>query len=51
MLGTDFMPTQITQIGHSGMGTQKSLRRPNSFESPVSAQFFFYKFAIFITIF
>jgi hypothetical protein len=28
MLGTDFMPTQVKQIGHSGMGTQKSLRLP-----------------------
>ena len=25
MLGTEFMPTQVKQIGHSGMYTQKSL--------------------------
>ena len=25
MLGTDFMPTQVKQFGHSGMGNQKYL--------------------------
>jgi hypothetical protein len=34
MLGTDFMPTQVKQIGHSGMGTQKPLRLPHRFEFP-----------------
>ena len=29
MPGTDFMPTQVKQIGHSGMDTQKSLSLPH----------------------
>jgi hypothetical protein len=32
MLRTDFMPTQVKQIGHSGMGNQNSLRLPRRFE-------------------
>ena len=34
MPGTDFMPTQVKQIGHSGMGTEKSLSLPYGFERP-----------------
>jgi hypothetical protein len=29
MPGTDFMPTQVKQIGHRSVGTQKSLSLPH----------------------
>ena len=34
MLGADFMSTQIEQIGHSRMGTEKPLSLPHRFELP-----------------
>ena len=34
MLGADFMPTQVKQIGHSGMYTEKSLGLSDRLEFP-----------------